>query len=273
MHSLIRPAFTTILCFSVLGNSVGPRTRARTSQPVAPVLRTASRHPMQYYISIPEGWTPNRKWPIVVAITGGLKDFQHHAEVFAQARQELPFIVVTPVNLTNGAKDLRHAPEYHYADTVWDGVDQTGWCQFDTQGLAAVIADVQQQYSGQDKFFIAGHSAGAHLVWMTVFEHPEKLRAAATTGGNFSNRCIEGFSNAPERVDLPIRAFRGSKEPQAGMPEGTPNQDQFFIAKTLATAHGYKNLSYEIVDGQGHAPYPDKVLAYFNSLLKGSEPH
>ena len=28
------------------------------------VLKTALHHPIQYYLSLPEGWTPAKKWPL-----------------------------------------------------------------------------------------------------------------------------------------------------------------------------------------------------------------
>jgi dienelactone hydrolase len=228
-----------------------------------PSLKTASRHPMQYYVSLPDGWTPARRWPIVVTVTGGLKDFQHNAQLFADARKKLPFIIVTPVNLTNGGSDLRHAPEYHYAPSVWDEVDKTGWCDFDLKGLNAVIDEVRRDDSGEQKYFIAGHSAGAHLVWMMVLMQPEKLLGAATTGGNFRNRCIENISNAPDRTTLPVKGFLGENDAAR-----TPLAEQFNDAMKLATTHGYKNLSSEIIKGGEHAPMADEVLAYFYSLLE-----
>jgi poly(3-hydroxybutyrate) depolymerase len=227
-----------------------------------PVLKTALHPPMQYYVSLPAGWTPNRTWPIVVTVTGGLKDFQHNAELFAAARKDLPFIIVTPVNLTNGGGDLRHASEYNYASSVWDQVDKQGWCDFDLQGLAAVIADVQKEFNGQSKYFIAGHSAGGHLTWAMVLMHPEHLLGAATTGGNFRNRCIGNISQAAERAELPVKGFIGEKDNARA-----PLDGQFNDAKTVAAAHGFKNVSSQIVAGEDHNPMPDRVLAYFNGLL------
>ena len=232
-------------------------------KPTEPVLRTASRHPMQYYVSLPEGWTPDKKWTIVVTVTGGLKDFQTNAKLFAAARKNLPFILVTPVNLTNGGgSNLRNLPEYNYAPSVWDDVNKVGWCDFDLQGLDAVIADVQRLYNGREKCFIAGHSAGAHLTWMMILMRPEKLLGAATTGGNFKNRCITSVSNAPERVDLPVKGFLGeTDEARVALAE------QFNDANKLANANGYKHISFEVIKGRDHNPLPDEVLAYFNSLL------
>src|SRR5262245_6255435 len=93
-----------------------PRLGFCQDKPTEPILKTASRHPMQYYVSLPEGWTPTKQWAIVVMVTGGLKNFQYNAKLFAAARKKLPFIIVTPVNLTNGGgNNLRNLPEYNYA--------------------------------------------------------------------------------------------------------------------------------------------------------------
>ena len=52
-----------------------------------PVLKTANRHPMQYYISLPKGWAATKKWPT-----------------------------------TKGGTGLRNNPAYHYAPAIWDEV-------------------------------------------------------------------------------------------------------------------------------------------------------
>ena len=41
----------------------------------APQLKTASTHPIQYYLSLPEGWTKAKKWPVVVVIESADRDF------------------------------------------------------------------------------------------------------------------------------------------------------------------------------------------------------
>jgi hypothetical protein len=41
-------------------------TWVHASEP--PQLKTASSHPIQYYLSLPEGWTAGKRWPVVVVI-------------------------------------------------------------------------------------------------------------------------------------------------------------------------------------------------------------
>ena len=40
-----------------------------------PQLKTASTHPIQYYLSLPEGWTAEKKWPVVVVIESADREF------------------------------------------------------------------------------------------------------------------------------------------------------------------------------------------------------
>jgi dienelactone hydrolase len=219
---------------------------------------------MQYYVSLPEGWTPQRTWPILVTVTGGLKNFQQNAELFATARDKRPYILITLVNLTNGGQStLRQAPEYHYSAGVWDAVDQTGWCRFDLEGLDAVLADVKGAYHGEDKYYITGHSAGGHLVWLAVFMRPDALAGAVTTGGNFRRRCLEDsiLVGAPRGSPMPIRGYVGDQDDQRnGL------SVQFGEAGALAASRGFTHVALRVVAHEGHNPMPTRVFAYLDSL-------
>jgi poly(3-hydroxybutyrate) depolymerase len=239
----------------------------QTGQPDI-VLKTATHHPIQYYLSLPEGWTPAKKWPVVFTIEGGLKNFRNSAEVYVAARKHMPFMIVSPVILTDGGGDhQRNLPEYHYASEVWDQIDKTGICVFDQQGLDAIMTDLREQYGAEEKYFITGHSAGAHLTWAMVLMHPEKLAAAATSCGNFNGRCIAKVSGEAARVNLPVRAFQGElDEHRQGL------EQQFAKAKQVAAAEGYRNISFEVVKGASHVPLAEQVLAYFSSLHRSAKP-
>src|SRR5262245_51190666 len=85
-----------------------PRTPESFGPPVnAPQLKTASTHPMKYYVSLPSGWTKDRTWPVVVTVAG--KGWLDNAVMYAQVRDGLrqPFIVVTPEVLANGGRIIR----------------------------------------------------------------------------------------------------------------------------------------------------------------------
>jgi poly(3-hydroxybutyrate) depolymerase len=230
-----------------------------------PVLAAASNHPMQYYLSLPNGWTGDRTWPVIIVLDGGNKSFLRMARTFGEARGSMPFILVTPMILTNGGTDLRHLPEYHYAVTVWDEVDRSGKCKFDFEGIQAIVADVQMKYRGAAKIFITGHSAGGHLAWAMILQHPERLVAAAVTCGNYKGRCMseESFSRMQDRGELPVKGLQGALDPAR-----TPLEGQFETGRAAAERHGYRNISYEVIPETGHNPFARRVLEYFDSLRR-----
>ena len=233
-----------------------------------PQLKTASSHPIQYYLSLPDGWTTGKKWPVVVVIESAERNFQNAATVFARSSHRGPFILVTPMVVTNGGSGYRNVPSYHYSDAVWNRIKDSGDFMFDMDGITAIIQDVVKQYGGVDKYFITGFEAGGHTVWAVLFNHPEVTRGAALVVPNYLGRWVdEGqISSSPERVDLPIRAFLGTGDNLAA--PGSPIYSQLQRAMAVAKAHGYRNLSQVSIEGKGHEALADEVLAYFSSLLK-----
>ena len=65
-------------------------------------VKTAAGVGVQYYVSLPKGWTPDSTWPILVTIDGAGHNFQGNFHSFVQARGEHPFIIVTPWVSSNG---------------------------------------------------------------------------------------------------------------------------------------------------------------------------
>ena len=233
-----------------------------------PQLKTASSHPIQYYLSLPDGWSAGKKWPVVVVIDSADREFLQAATAFAQARQQRPFILVTPLVVTNGGAGARSVPTYHYSDQVWDRIQNSGPFKFDTDGITAIMQDVEKEYGGEDKYFIAGLEAAGHTIWGILFNHPEALRGAAIVCPNYLGRWVDEahISSAAERSALPIRNFVGTNDTLCS--PGTPIYTQMQKAISVAEAHGYKNVSLTRVEGKGHERLADEVLAYFSSLIQ-----
>jgi dienelactone hydrolase len=231
-------------------------------------LKTASDHPMQYYLSLPKAWSENKQWPVVIVIESANRQFEATAERFAKARQDMPFVIAAPLVVTNGGAGYRQVPTYHYADSVWAEIERVGGCKFDLDGIAAVASDIRRQYGGQDKYFLTGWEAGGHTIWAFLFQHPENLRAVAPTCANYAGRCLEdgNFSSSPVRTDLPVRLLGGAED--AGWKSGQPLFEQSQRARQTAEQHGFRNLSEQIVLGKGHEPLADAALAYFYSIWR-----
>lgn len=56
------------------------------------VERTATVHPIHYFVSLPSGWSSQRTWPVIVVIADAEREFRKTAESFADARGSLPFV-------------------------------------------------------------------------------------------------------------------------------------------------------------------------------------
>ncbi len=204
-----------------------------------PELKTAAGSGVQYYLSLPKGWEPGTKWPILVAIDGSGHNFQGCFNNFVNARGAHPFIVVAPCVSSNGRDPA------------------------DFQAVLGIVQEVQQSVSGQAKFFITGFSAGGHLMWQFVFQRPELLAGAAPAAANFRARGIDAISKAPERVKLPIHAFQGDKD---GVKIHL--DPQWADALKLARENGYENLTRTEVAGAAHEAFASRVVAFFVSVLR-----
>lgn len=235
--------------------------------PAAGEFRTASGHSMQYYVSLPQGWTAARKWPVVVVIESANRQFQATLDTFAKARNEMPFILVAPLVTTNGGANYRQAGTYRYSDAVWSQIEQDR-CKFDMDGIAAVVADVRKLFGGEDQYFLTGWEAGGHTVWAMIFQHPEALRAAAPAVTNYAGRCLEsGFSTAESRTNLPVTVFQVASGRDVAPGKFVYMQSQ--QAMKIAEEHGFRNVSERIVANKPHGPLADEVLAYFASVWAG----
>jgi dienelactone hydrolase len=235
---------------------------ALTAAVRAQELKTASTHPMKYYLSLPDGWTAGKTWPVAVVIESANREFQTNAAAFARARGKLPFIIVAPMVVTGGGSGFRGVPTYRYTDAVWSQIDREGAFRFDDAGIAAAIADVHRLYGGEERYFLTGWEAGGHTVWAMLFQHPERLRAAAPVSPNYQGRWMtaDSFSSAAVREKLPVQVILSA---QVSLPFLT---QQTGVAIEAAKAHGFANVSVIQVD-KPHGALPEEVFRYFGQFL------
>jgi hypothetical protein len=223
---------------------------------------------MQYYLSLPDGWVAGKKWPVVVVIDSAERDFLQAATAFAAARKQRPFILVTPLVVTNGGANARSVTTYRYSDQVWDRIQNSGPFVFDLDGITAIMQDVTKQYGGDNKYFITGLEAAGHTIWGVLFNRPEVVRGAALVCPNYLGRWIDEahISPAAERSALPIRNLIGTNDTLCA--PGNPIYTQMQKAISVAEAHGYKNVSLTRVEGKGHERLAEEVLDYFSTLIQ-----
>lgn len=223
---------------------------------------------MQYFVALPDGWSPSKKWPVVVVLEAAEKEYKTNAQRFVDARGDMPFIIVAPIHTNNGNQGRRDPNLFPYTNETWDYIDKVGDCQFNDDGIRQILADVKKSYGGEDAVYITGFEAGAHVLWSVVFNHPEFLKAAAPVGGNYRGRCVDvsHVSSNPAKTNMPIVAFMGEEDNMFG-PNGTLI-GQWNDAKNIAFKNGFKNINERVIKGKGHVPLPKEVMEYFFQLYK-----
>jgi predicted peptidase len=230
-------------------------------------LKTASNHPMQYFVSLPKSWTKKKVWPVLMILEAADKEYKINAERFVNAREDLPFIIIAPYNTNNGSQGRRDPKLFPYSNETWDYMEKIGDCQFNDEGIHQIVLDVAKDFNGENQIYLTGFEAGAHALWSIVFNHPEYLRAAIPVAGNFRNRCVEPpkISKDPRNKDLPIRSIVGELD-EYFRPSGKI-YNQWTEVRDLAISKGFKNISEIIIPKKGHVPMPEEVLSYVNSIV------
>lgn len=229
--------------------------------------------PTRYFISLPVGWTPAKKWPVFIFnIRAGFAQAPPYdgPQIFAEKRGNMPFIIVS-VKMKNKGTN-----ESGYSRQVLDYCNATSDMLFDEIAVVELFQQIKEDYNGEDKFYWDGFSASGHAFWALVMWRPEFIAAACGSacaylgngGPNPSDlgrgMTSKGVSNAPERINLPVKQYLGELDEYAKIYSPTwKGWTQFNNAKATCEAHGYTNVSYDILPGVGHQIHYDAELAYF----------
>lgn len=208
-----------------------------------PILMKCRDHDMCYYLSLPEGWSMDKEWPIVVAQEGAGSNFQGMNR--AAARDNKWFIVVTCCTFSNTNSLEGQAGKYPYTQEFldkWAGNRMA----FDEPGLLAVMKEVRELYNGTEKICITGFSGGGILTWHMVFEHPDKVTAAVPACANFAG-ASEISDDAEAKKKIIVHAFQGDKDKY----KESMLDAQWEHARKTCEANGYENVKRDIIPG-GH---------------------
>ena len=236
------------------------RRRAAADSPGSndPPLRTARTHPIRYYVTLPDGWTPDRRWPVLVTLEGSGRAYAANHAAFVSARGARPYIIVTPQIVSNrgGNRDRGLYPA-----SVWAEVDRRGTTTFDTAGVFAVLQDVVRDLGGEEKPYLTGFSSGGHLGWALVFTRPDAFRAAVMASPNFSWRGVTRVSTAPERTTLPVHVFTASRETYIKYID-----EQWKKASAALAEHGFAPARRTVIDDAHHDRRAHRVLEFFDSV-------
>ena len=243
-------------------------------------VQTATTHPMKYLLSLPENWSGDRKWPVLVAPSAHYDAKGKSMQLFAAERdaRKAGFIIVAPFVIN--ADRVSDMQEYRgvVTDTIraadaatpGGGRDEVARARFDSEGVKAVIEDVQKLYQGDDRVYLTGFSSSTHIAYLFLFAHPELLKGVVINSGVYLGRGVDEshipLVNSRERARLKIKYVIGEKDP--GYQKCVENWLEA-KARLLSYGHPASTIQMEVIKqgnpehlSAGHNWFPTKIFDF-----------
>jgi predicted esterase len=235
---------------------------------------------MKYLVSLPKNWSAERSWPMLVAPSAHYDAKGQSLAQFAAERdaRNADFIIVAPFVINadpvSGMAEYRGAvaDAISAADAAAGGGrrDEVARAKFDSEGVCAVIRDIQKIYHGEEKVWITGFSSSTHIAYMFLFTHPELLKGAVINSGVYLGRGVDEYHipllKSPERAGIAVKFIVGEADPGCEKYLESWTQAK---AKLLSYGHVEAKLQMEVIRkgnpdnlGTGHQWFRTRVLDF-----------
>jgi predicted esterase len=223
-----------------------------------PIWQSVDGHSIRYLLSLPKDWSPDRRWPVIVVITGSSSNFPIIAQGYHDVRGDRPFIVITPATVSSGSKidtDLYpHLSQDELARLAAASVREK--LAYDMAGLERILAEVGEKFAGDSKAYLSGFSMGGTLAWQMALLRSDLLHMAFPVCAMYKEEAsgLIPAGHRPANPALPIRAFQGEKDPWL---DGFDKHWE--RASGLAKQAGFQDVT-RTVTGRGHSWYYGEIL-------------
>ncbi len=249
--------------------------------PTVDQVFTTSTHPMKYVVSLPSQWTPDKKWPVIIAPNAHYGNKAATLKMLAPLNEKLKagFIIVSPIVINSDPV----APMQEYRGEIADGIraadaktgdygrDDDARAAFDSAGIRAIIQDVHRLYGGEERVYITGFSASTHIVYLFLFTHPELLKGALINSGVYRGRGVDEAQlpllNSPERARVEIKFIAGEQDKGAALYAENWAQTKALLVRS---GHPESKFHEEIIrQGNtenlpvGHTWFPTRIMDFF----------
>jgi len=163
-----------------------PRRGDDGSAPTGVVHVSAGGHHGGFALYVPESYTAERAWPVIVALHGGSGNGRDFLWTWVREAKSLGYLLVAPTAV---------------ADT---------WSEVDDQGLLEILGWLGRQYHvDDDRILLTGLSDGATFALLYGLAHPEVYRALAPLCGVL-HPANEAIGNLRRARDVPIYLVHGA---------------------------------------------------------------
>ncbi len=168
------------------GEDLAPRRGDDGSPPTGVVHVSAGGHHGGFALYVPESYTDERAWPVIVALHGGSGNGRDFLWTWLREAKSLGYLLVAPTAV---------------ADT---------WSEVDDQGLLEILGWLGRQYRVDGgRVLLTGLSDGATFALLYGLAHPEVYRALAPLCGVL-HPANEAIGNLGRARDVPIYLVHGA---------------------------------------------------------------
>ncbi len=201
---------------------------------------------LPYRIYLPKGYTPEKKYPLVLYLHGAgerggdnavqltASNYSFFEKILGTERNKYEAIIIAPQCPTN----------QQWVDTPWadgcyslDDVQESN----EMQAVEELLSELQKTYSiNKNRIYAVGFSMGGFGVWDLMMRNPDLLAAAVPIAG-------AGDPTKAEQIkDVPIWCSHGTDDTTVPYAKSTP-----VMAEALQTA-GSAKMCYTEYAGKGH---------------------
>jgi phospholipase/carboxylesterase len=193
----------------------------------------------RFIYSVPNGYTPKKSFPVVVALHGGGDNAAAFHDLWKSVTDSMGFVLLTPQGENPGPENF-------------------GWTWGrDDERAVLICLDVlrKEVHVDEERIYAAGFSAGGRLAYGLGFGHPDLFRGIAALSASFDSSLVRDVN--PSARAARIFISHGSLE--TGLEEETA------LAEKTLTEAGFivKSVRYE---GIGHG-LPDPMTAELRKII------
>lgn len=232
------------------------------------VLGSAT-HDLVAYVSLPGSWKKGKRYQVLVAVDGAGCNFQGCGSGFASSRGSRPFIVVSPVTLSN-TNEL-DPKKYPYPKSLLEEWNAKR-TDFDGPGMEAILAILRERYGAEDKVFLTGFSGGGNYTYHKLLTDPAGVAGAAPACANYTKQGLDKAPGAGPEGGPPVHLMTGEKDPHRDLTFGKPPgiETQTDWAQEDLKKLGYTRVRRTMVPAAGHSPLRKEVWDFIDAVLDGT---
>ena len=210
--------------------------------PTGVIHRRGAAPLADYSLYVPESYTPDRNWPIIVCLHGAYGRGDHFLWSWLRSARSRGYMVLAPKSL----------------DVTWSILQP----ERDAESVAAMLEEVSGQYAvDRSRVYLSGLSDGGTYSYLLGLNRPELFAGIAPIAADFHGM-MDDMLRRKQGIDLPLYIVHGT-------------QDHIFPVETVRSGHGLLtrlgyDARYEELPDWGHS-YCSRVneqlvMPWFESL-------